>query len=318
MSSLAGIRLGVLLALGAFGCSGGGKDGGRHDPPGAVVTSDVHNFLAALDTWAPADTACLAFDAYLRAGSLGLKAYSDKMGMGRKELCSAIRHDPTRYSALRSKIAGIDSAQRDIRAAFVKFAALSPGAKLPAVYFVVGDEMSGGTTTGGSNPIVLVGAELLGSLNGLPVLTVHEFVHTQQHYPLLKIFGAGPTFLHGTLLAQTIKEGSADFLAELATGQVAAVSRDAYGDAHEQQIWHDFERDMHGKDYSQWIYNGWNKKALGDRPTDLAYYVGYRITKAYYDGAADKKAAVREILSIHDFDEFLRESGYDGSRPSAG
>ncbi len=318
MASLAVVRLGVILAVGAFGCSGGGKDAGRRDPPGAVVTTDVRNFVAALDRWTPADSACLAFDGYLRAGSPGLKAYRDKMGMGPTELCSAIRHDPARYSALRAKVAGIDSAQRDIRAAFVKFAELSPGAKLPTVYFVVGDGMSGGTTTGGRNPIVLVGAELLGSLNGLPVLTVHEFVHTQQHYPLLKIFDAGPRFLHGTLLAQSVKEGSADFLAELATTQVAAVSRDAYGDAHEEEIWHDFERDMHGKDYSRWIYNGWNKKALGNRPSDLAYYVGYRITKAYYDRSVDKKAAIREILSIRDFDEFLRESGYNGSRPSAG
>ena len=32
--------------------------------------------------------------------------------------------------------------------------------------------------------------------------------------------------------------------------------------------------------YSLWLYNGWNAKALGDRPPDLGYWMGYRITKS--------------------------------------
>lgn len=312
MAKLTAVRVSTLLILGASACGRSGDIAHRDETAPRVVTADVHNFLAALDRWTPADTTCPSFGVYLKDGSPGLNAYRDKMGMGLRELCTAVRRNPARYAALRAKVPGLDSAQQEIQNAFVKFAALSPGAKLPAVYFVVGDGMSGGTTTGGSDPIVLVGAELLGSLRGLAVLTVHEFVHTQQHYPILKILDAGPMFMHGTLLAQSIKEGSADFLAELATGQVAAASRDGFGDAHEQEIWRDFERDMHDKDYSQWLYNGWNNKQLGDRPTDLGYYVGYRITKAYYQKATDKRRAIRDILGIRDFDKFLNESGYSG------
>jgi hypothetical protein len=37
---------------------------------------------------------------------------------------------------------------------------------------------------------------------------------------------------------------------------------------------------------------------------------GYKITKAYYDQAEDKKAAVKEIFGIKNFEKILEESGY--------
>ena len=313
MENRSGAALAFALLIAGLACGGSSRDSSSetaHSP--SVVTSDVHNFVAGFSKWTPADTTCRSLDGYLKAGSAGLRTYRDKMGMGPTDLCRAVRRDPKRYAALQTKLPAIDSAQRAIDDAFAKFVALSPGATLPSVYFVVGDEMSGGTTTSGSAPIVLVGAELLGSLDGLPVLTVHELVHTQQHYPTLKIIAGGPQFIHGTVLAQSIKEGSANFLAELATGHAAAASLNAYGDTHEREIWRDFKRDMHSRDYSQWIYDGWNRKALGDRPIDLGYYVGYRITKAYYDKLTDKRKAIRDILSIRDFDDFLLQSGYSG------
>jgi hypothetical protein len=58
---------------------------------------------------------------------------------------------------------------------------------------------------------------------------------------------------------------------------------------------------MSGKDISRWLYNGTESE---DRPGDLGYYVGYKITEAYYNRAADKRQAVREILEIKDFDRF--------------
>lgn len=278
----------------------------------SVVTSDVHNFVGVLDQLNLSDSTCRGLDRYFAQASAGLSAYRDKYDMGRTDLCHSIRAHPKRYAVLQTKLPGIDSAQQSIEGAFAKFATLSPGAMLPSVYFVVGDGISGGTTTGGRAPIVLIGAELLGSSKGLPVLTVHELIHTQQHYPTFSILTGGPSFLRGTVLAQSIKEGSADFLAELVTGQVAAPDRDKYGDVHELEIWRDFRNDMHGKDYSRWIYNGRGLEALTGRPSDLGYYVGYRITKAYYDKATDKRTAVGEILTIRDFDDFLRKSGYAG------
>jgi hypothetical protein len=82
--------------------------------------------------------------------------------------------------------------------------------------------------------------------------------------------------------------------------------------AHAAELWREFRADMHGADYSRWLYNGWNKKALGDKPPDLGYWMGYQISKAYYERASNKRQAIREILSIKDFDRFVAESGYAG------
>jgi hypothetical protein len=47
-----------------------------------------------------------------------------------------------------------------------------------------------------------------------------------------------------------------------------------------------------------------------DQPVDLGYVVGARIVQAFYDRADDKAWAVREILSITDYEGFLERSGY--------
>jgi hypothetical protein len=47
------------------------------------------------------------------------------------------------------------------------------------------------------------------------------------------------------------------------------------------------------------------------RPADLGYYVGYKICEAYYQAARDKKQAVKDILEMKDFNEFLKDSGYE-------
>lgn len=64
---------------------------------------------------------------------------------------------------------------------------------------------------------------------------------------------------------------------------------------------------MHEDDVSDWLYNGSKSQ---NRPADLGYWIGYKITKAYYDKAADKKQAVADIIQIDDADEFLEKSGY--------
>jgi hypothetical protein len=65
------------------------------------------------------------------------------------------------------------------------------------------------------------------------------------------------------------------------------------------------------------LYNGWDIKGRGDRPADLGYWMGYRITKSYFERASDKRQALRDILTIKDFDRFLANSRYDGGASPA-
>lgn len=63
---------------------------------------------------------------------------------------------------------------------------------------------------------------------------------------------------------------------------------------------------MYKPDFSNWIYNANTSK---DRPADLGYYVGYLITRAYYENAKDKRRAVYDILNIQDARAFYEASG---------
>jgi hypothetical protein len=276
-----------------------------------VSDGDVHRFVDAMHRLSVGDSSCAALDDYFRDASRGLRAYDSKLGMNRRQLCSAIRRSPARYSGIEAKLGGLDSAVARVDSIFARFHAIYPQGRQPGVYFLVGAGMAAGTTTHTSDPVVLIGVERAGDPSRLASTVAHEFVHTQQDYPWIGIFTGGPSFLRGTLLRQSIMEGSANLIAELVTG---APNHNEYAEAHEAELWADFSREMHGKDYSRWLWNGGNPKR-GDRPADLGYWVGYRITKSYYDRAADKARAINDILTIRDFDRFLTASGYAPPAP---
>ncbi|MEO7042201.1 MAG: DUF2268 domain-containing putative Zn-dependent protease [Gemmatimonadaceae bacterium] len=274
-----------------------------------VSTLDLHHFVQAYKTLNPADSTCRGLSTYFASATIGLKRYEKKFDMGPSDLCHAIRRAPRGYSSLESKMPAFDAAQASIDSAFAALRSVYPPAVFPSVYIVVGDGISGGTSLRTEPPTVLVGAELTDSPSGLQLMVSHELAHAQQQYPWWKLLGAGPSFIRGTLLAQCIKEGSADFIAQLITGKQPGSQRNLYALAHEHELWKQFRQDMHGTDYSRWLYNG-GSVAYGV-PTDLGYWIGYRITKSYYDKAPDKAKAVNAIFHIRDFDSFLVESGYN-------
>ena len=296
--------IGALLCLAAYWS----RDAG----PPEVSDADAHHFVEALHRMTPGDSACAALDEYFRQATRGLRAYETKIGMSRKDLCRAIRRRPSQFSAIEPKLPGLDSAVGQVNGIFDRFRAIYPQGRQPGVYFVVGAGRSAGTTTHTHNPVVLIGVEQIDDPSSLAPIVAHEFVHTQQDYPWIGIFTGGPTFLRGTLLRQSIMEGSANLIAELVTGMP---SGNRYAESHEAELWGEFTREMHGKDYSRWLWNGGGAHR-GDRPPDLGYWIGYRITKAYYDRAADKSRAIHDILTIKDFDRFLSESGYPEHLPS--
>jgi len=281
--------------------------------PPVVSDTDVHHFVAAYANLQPSDATCAPLRAYLDHASPGLHAYISKFDVGLGDLCSAVRRHPMRYDALAGKLGALDSSGTAIQALFAKFSALYPEGRPPDVYFVVGDGISAGSTTRGRHPVILIGMERNGSVDGLVPTIAHEFVHTQQHYPFWGSLTGGPRFLRATVLRQSITEGSADFIAELVTGHHHTYP---YGEAHEAALWAQFQRDMHSKDFSRWLYNGRDSTARAGAPPDLGYFMGYRITQAYFRKTADTAKAIHRILHIRDFDKFLAESGYHG--PTAG
>ena len=244
-----------------------------------------------------------------------------------EELLHALRAYPRYYAAVRARTLAVDTnsaIRQGIRQGLAKLAELYPAAHFPNIYFLIGTLSTGGTT---SRTGMLIGTEQSASgpdtpLDELPAwaqkgfpthrfeslvgLVVHEAVHTQQK--------SMPPGQHDTLLRHALGEGIADFLSELAVGPWAAnTPRQIYGRAHEHDVWVDFQDEMEMASDSiirTWMYNGMVPPDKNHGTVDIGYWVGSRIAGAYYGRAADKRAAVRELLELHDPVAVLRESGY--------
>jgi uncharacterized protein YjaZ len=119
--------------------------------------------------------------------------------------------------------------------------------------------------------------------------------------------GGNPLPGKPTLLALALEEGCATSLAWTVTGRDPAELANKYGLAHEHDLWVEFQREMNGTDASNWLYQGDRSK---DRPADLGYFVGARICGSYYQHAADKRQAIRDIFRMEDPAGFLVHSGY--------
>ena len=244
-----------------------------------------------------------------------------------EELLRALRAYPRYYAAVRARTLAVDTnsaIRQGIQQGLAKLAELYPEARFPNIYFLIGTLSTGGTT---AHSGMLIGTEQSASgpdtpLDELPAwaqkgfpthdfaslvgLVVHEAVHTQQK-PM-------PPGQHDTLLRHALGEGIADFLSELAVGPWAArTPRQIYGRAHEHDVWIDFQDEMAMAGDSligTWMYNGMVPPDKNHGAVDIGYWVGYRIAAAYYARAADKRAAVRELLELRDPVAVLRESGY--------
>lgn len=288
------------------------------DPEAAhLVTDDLGRFWEAWDAAAAVDgvqaRADLFRQRYLDVGSPGLKAFTRLRIDSADKLAAAIDKHPRYYASLRSRTQALEAKLPVIRDILRRMKTLYPDAVFPDVYFLIGRMNSGGTTDEAG---LLIGVEMfgrgegvpldelgdwhravVGEFDNLPAIVAHEWVHVQQQSDI----GDEPT-----LLQASIREGVADFVAELGAGRHINPHVHAWAEPRAAALWAEFREAMHGTDYSGWLYDGGEG---GDRPADLGYWMGYRIARGYYQRADDKTAAIGSMLRIEDFDAFLRASG---------
>jgi uncharacterized protein YjaZ len=63
---------------------------------------------------------------------------------------------------------------------------------------------------------------------------------------------------------------------------------------------------MNTYNINDWMYS----PAKKGRPSDLGYYMGYKIVQSYYRNSKNKTKMIGEILNIKDFNDFLKASKY--------
>lgn len=304
-------RIGLLLGAAALSAPSALAEPSPDPDQAKLVTEDLDRFWQAFDQAGSSFSAEVFQKVYLDPGTPGLKDFVAARIKSAEALAEKIRKYPRYYASTRESTGRIHEMEHAIRASFYALEYLYPDATFPDVYFLIGVLNTGGTT---SPRGLLIGAEMygrtpqtpmdeltdwhktvLGPVESIPHIVAHEIIHYQQ-----KSLGKVKT-----LLANAIQEGSADFLAEMISGRHINEHVHRYAIPRRAELWKEFKEKMHGEDVAGWLYS-----SDSDRPQDLGYWIGYEITKAYYEEAADKRRAIKEILEVSDFDAFLARSGY--------
>ena len=284
------------------------------DPAAArFVYDDVRNFLrafAAVQAGAAAPEV-MERDYFARA-TPGLRAIAAEKGVSAAALGEAIRRRPSDYRSLSNLVQRLIAHEPAMRKSFARLKELHPGAVFPPTYFLVSDSTWGGghATSGG----VVIGFGPLGfenQIDRMPYLVAHEMAHIQQASVQGVERYQAVYEASRSLLALAIREGSADLLAQLMSGNnIDKFNSQAhqYGLAHEKDLWKRFQAGMSGPATGDWMFQA---PAKPDEPADLGYFIGYRIAESVLSagggqGSGGSRHFVRHRLSRVSVEQRLR------------
>jgi len=269
-----------------------GQSNFSDNPLDAVFeTKDSKNFWEAFDKMEKSKQN--PFIEYMQKGSLGIKGFTQNRIINADSLFAVVKKRKADYELSRNVLDGISSKEKRVRAIYSALKYWYPNAKFPPIYFVYGRFNSGGTS---SSDGIIIGTEMLKNLDGVSGLIAHELIHYQQN-----ITGKD------MLLKWCLLEGGADFISELISGETINKFEYKYGEQNLDKLCQEFVTRLKNADYQDWLY-GTSKK--DDRPNDLGYWIGYKITESYFNKQKDKQKAIDEILNIKEPMQFLKQSGF--------
>lgn len=305
------IRIGLGVVIGVLACIAiaGGAQSAKSAAPRAVAgplieIEDVERFYKIDDAAGGHPTADQLQHDYIDPGSEGLHHLAKVRNVSGTAIAKTLTEHPEIYSDAKRCMAVLPQVRQRLQVAMRKLRDLYPEAKFPPVTIAVGR----GKPVGVGSPAfgVQIGLEALCATNWMNPnvedrfvnVIAHEYAHVQQSQSLADDE-------HPTVLEMSLIEGAAEFTAELISGEISSYQFVGTMNGREKEIETAFVPDEDKTDISKWLYNGTREK-----PGDLGYWVGYRIVKSYYQHAADKRQAFREILEMTDPKAFLAKSGW--------
>lgn len=288
-----------------------------------IETSDITRFWTAFDAAKTENDfknkIHIFEEIYVYKASKGLQDFIKSRDFTTEKWIKSFTDYPNFWNSIRTKTENIQTDFKKVEKIYKKFKRIYPEFKPPKIYYTIGILKGGGTVINGN---LIIGSELASSdkfvdyselpLNyqermkinsGIIFLTTHELVHTQQNLN---------NFAKSNLLGNCLKEGSADFLAELLLNKKVEAPYIDFGMKNQCEIWEEFKKEMYGHNFENWLSN---TATIKDKPADLGYFIGYIIAKNYYNKALNKKQAIKEILTLDYADEnatknFLTKAKY--------
>ena len=230
------------------------------------VYDDVRHFLHAM-TLVSRDDDLLSIlqEEYFGKGSPGLKMYIEKYGLTAEGLVAAIKKRPDKYKQLGERMAQLQARESSIREALVRFGDFVSEAVFPPTFFLVAD-YSGVASGSPEGQLITLEPRTSDSIERIETLIIHELVHFQQ------LVSAGSEEFYAvfgekkSLLALTIREGTAEFIADRVTGRMSQEDARAYTLEHEADIWKRFQLQKSSRDTGDWM---WSTPSDPDQPRDL-------------------------------------------------
>ncbi len=287
-------------------------------------TTDISLFWQVYDAQAPNFSNAAFVDNYFLKGSDELEALYQLKQNSFSKMGNLLRATATHdyYASIRKNTLQIAQETPALRAALNQLKYLYPKAVFSDVTFTIGALSAGGKIL--SDGQIIIGSEFFSRAENSPTknlnnwhqqvirdkaylhaVVIHELIHVNQYHSALE--NNVPFTQGASLLKMALLEGGADFLTDLILGVYHNDHLPAYADPIEAELWAAFKAEMHGQDYSNWLFNG---SQSGDQPADLGYYIGYKIAAHYFEQSLDKSAVIRQIIELHDPEAFLAASGY--------
>ena len=280
--------------------------GGAQAASPDIHIEDVALFYKVYDAAGGHPTADQLQHDYIDKGTDGLRRFFAERRTTADRVVQAMAANPKMYADAKKGLAVLPRARVRIAAALAKMGALYPDAKFPPVTIAVG---RGKPVAIADETGVMIGLESLCAVAYFSPNLEDRFVHVVAHeYTHVEQANAAPAFYNNdkpTVLEESLIEGAAEFMAELTSGSVSSGWFGEMAGAHGREVETAFMADEDKTDLSKWLYNGTLEKH-----GDLGYWVGYRIVKSYYEHAADKHAAIRDIIEMKDAHNFLAKSGW--------
>ena len=304
-----GVSIGVVIgALACMPVSQAAQNAGSTALDSAagptIHIEDVARFYEVYDAADAHPSADALQHDYIDPGSDGLHQFAKVRNISGATIAESMAKHPEIYSSAKRCMVVLPSVRRRLKVALRELGRLYPQARFPPVTIAVGRGKPVGVGSPASG--IQIGLEALCATDWLNPnveerfvhVLAHEYAHTQQTQALVDDE-------HPTVLELSLIEGAAEFTAELISGEVAYSQFKASTSGREKTIETAFVADEDKTDLSDWLNNGTLEK-----PGDLGYWVGYRIVKSYYQHAADKRRAFREILEMTDPKALLARSGW--------
>jgi hypothetical protein len=286
---------------------------------------DIANFTNAyrmIET--DADMESVLQTQYLDKASPGLREFSEQFDLTAVRLARSMRKYPKYYASLLDLESKLREQEPGLVDMFRKLSAILPESETPTIYYLVGGMRAGGN--GGEGNYVLIGAELfartaatdmsefepgfrLFDLATIEHIVAHEVTHVIQE----SIQGDAYLEMYtdeskGTLLAYSLREGGADFFAQILSGGHINERAHQYGNPREEALWNIYKQQMNSTNLGDWFF--YTPKQHPQWPKDLGYWMGFKIMQYYYRNAPNRQEALIDLLSATDYSAFFERTNY--------